>query len=118
MFIPKYFQVKTMDEVIGFIEENSFATVVTTKKGEADCDSSPITASKSGGGINISLLGMLHMGILNGEHLKRVKVFLLFIKDHMRIFPLHGMGMKMYQHGISSYIKLTRMYSSCLSVAR
>lgn len=34
MYIPKYYQVKDMDEIVKMIEKNSFATVVTTKKGK------------------------------------------------------------------------------------
>ncbi|MFC5587430.1 FMN-binding negative transcriptional regulator [Sporosarcina soli] len=34
MYIPKYFHVKDIDEIVKMIEKNSFATVVTTKKGK------------------------------------------------------------------------------------
>ncbi len=34
MYIPKYYQVKDMDEIVKMVEKNSFATVVTTKKGK------------------------------------------------------------------------------------
>ncbi|KXH81696.1 FMN-binding negative transcriptional regulator [Sporosarcina sp. HYO08] len=48
MFIPTYFQVKNMDEVIGFMEENSFATVVTTKKGKPIATHLPLQLQKEG----------------------------------------------------------------------
>ncbi|TQR16248.1 FMN-binding negative transcriptional regulator [Psychrobacillus soli] len=34
MYIPKYFQVTNINEIVEFIEGNSFATIVTTKKGK------------------------------------------------------------------------------------
>ncbi|QCR34469.1 FMN-binding negative transcriptional regulator [Lysinibacillus sp. SGAir0095] len=46
MFIPKYFQVKNMDEVVGFMEENSFATVVTTEKGKPIATHLPLQLQK------------------------------------------------------------------------
>lgn len=48
MFIPKYFQVKNVDEVIGFMEENSFATVVTTKMGKPLATHIPLQLQKNG----------------------------------------------------------------------
>lgn len=34
MYIPKYFKVTDIDEIRGFVKENSFGTIVTTKKGK------------------------------------------------------------------------------------
>lgn len=48
MYIPKYFQVKNVDEVIGFIEKNSFATIVTTKKGKPIATHLPLQFQKEG----------------------------------------------------------------------
>ena len=48
MFVPKYFQVKNMDEVIEFMEENSFATVVTTEKGKPIATHLPLQLQKKG----------------------------------------------------------------------
>src|SRR5690625_4811166 len=50
--------------------------------------------------MNIISQDIWPMGILNGEHLKRVRTHLLCTGDRMRIFLLHGMVMKMFQHGI------------------
>lgn len=32
MYIPKYFKVTNVDEIWGFVQKNSFGTIVTTKK--------------------------------------------------------------------------------------
>ncbi|WP_432355411.1 FMN-binding negative transcriptional regulator [Sporosarcina sp. A2] len=34
MYIPKYFKVKNVDEIFGFVQKNSFGTIVTTKQGK------------------------------------------------------------------------------------
>ncbi|WP_252504475.1 FMN-binding negative transcriptional regulator [Sporosarcina sp. Marseille-Q4943] len=33
MYIPKYFKVTDVNEILNFVQENSFGTIVTTKKG-------------------------------------------------------------------------------------
>ncbi|KGR79048.1 FMN-binding negative transcriptional regulator [Ureibacillus manganicus] len=48
MFIPKYFQVKNMDEVIEFMKDNSFATIVTTRKGKPIATHLPLQLQKEG----------------------------------------------------------------------
>ncbi|MFS0689923.1 FMN-binding negative transcriptional regulator [Sporosarcina sp. 179-K 8C2 HS] len=34
MYIPKYFKVTDVNEILSFVQENSFGTIVTTKKGK------------------------------------------------------------------------------------
>lgn len=48
MFVPKYFQVKNMDEVIGFMEENAFATVVSTQNEKPIATHLPLQLQKVG----------------------------------------------------------------------
>jgi len=48
MYIPKYFQVRNINKVIGFIEKNSFSTIVTTKKGKPIATHLPLGIHKHG----------------------------------------------------------------------
>jgi transcriptional regulator len=48
MYIPNYFQVTNIDEIIEFIEFNSFATMVTTKKGKPIASHLPLRLQKHG----------------------------------------------------------------------
>lgn len=48
MYIPKFFQVKNTDEIIDFIEKNSFATIVTTKKGKPIASHLPLQLHQEG----------------------------------------------------------------------
>ncbi|NYF25992.1 FMN-binding negative transcriptional regulator [Sporosarcina sp. JAI121] len=48
MYIPKYFQVTNINEIIEFIERNSFATIVTTKKGKPIASHLPLGLHKHG----------------------------------------------------------------------
>ncbi|MEH7344760.1 FMN-binding negative transcriptional regulator [Bacillus sp. JJ1532] len=46
MYIPKYFQVTNINEIIEVIEGNSFATLVTTKKGKPIASHLPLQLHK------------------------------------------------------------------------
>lgn len=48
MFIPKYFKVTDVNEVKEFIQQNSFGTIVTTKKGRPIATHLPFDLSKIG----------------------------------------------------------------------
>nr|WP_106782793.1 FMN-binding negative transcriptional regulator [Lysinibacillus timonensis] len=48
MYIPKYFQVKNVEEVMEFIKIHSFATIVTTKKGKPIATHLPLQLHKEG----------------------------------------------------------------------
>ncbi|WP_431029636.1 FMN-binding negative transcriptional regulator [Lysinibacillus sp. LZ02] len=48
MFSPKYFQMKDHDEVIRFMEEHSFVTIVTMKKGDPIATHVPVQLQKEG----------------------------------------------------------------------
>ncbi|MEK4229216.1 FMN-binding negative transcriptional regulator [Solibacillus sp. FSL H8-0538] len=48
MYIPKYYQVKNIDEIIELIERNSFATIVTTKNGKPIATHLPLQLHKEG----------------------------------------------------------------------
>ncbi|WP_419962416.1 FMN-binding negative transcriptional regulator [Psychrobacillus sp. BM2] len=48
MYIPKYFKVTNINEIIEFLERNSFATIVTTKKGKPIASHLPIGLQKHG----------------------------------------------------------------------
>ncbi|MEH7125460.1 FMN-binding negative transcriptional regulator [Bacillus sp. JJ1773] len=48
MYIPKYFQVTNINEIIEVIEGNSFATLVTTKKGKPIASHLPLQLHKHG----------------------------------------------------------------------
>ena len=46
MYIPKHFKVTNVDEVWGFIQENSFGTIVTTEQGKPIATHLPFGLSK------------------------------------------------------------------------
>lgn len=48
MYIPKYFQVTNIKEIIEFLEGNSFATIVSSKKGKPIASHLPIRLHKLG----------------------------------------------------------------------
>lgn len=48
MYIPKYFKVTDINEIIKFIQGNSFATIVTTKKGKPIASHLPLGLHKQG----------------------------------------------------------------------
>ncbi|MFJ8067214.1 FMN-binding negative transcriptional regulator [Psychrobacillus sp. NPDC096426] len=48
MYIPKYFKVTNINEIIEFMESNSFATIVTTKKGKPIASHLPLGLHKHG----------------------------------------------------------------------
>lgn len=48
MFIPKYFQVNDIEEVLSFMREHSFVTIVTTKKGKPIATHVPVQLVKEG----------------------------------------------------------------------
>ncbi|MDQ0430408.1 transcriptional regulator [Planomicrobium stackebrandtii] len=48
MFIPKYFKVSDFEEITDFVQQNSFATLVTTKKGKPIATHLPLQLKKQG----------------------------------------------------------------------
>ncbi|SDN79036.1 negative transcriptional regulator, PaiB family [Psychrobacillus sp. OK028] len=48
MYIPKFFKVTNVDEITEFMKENSFATLVTTKKGKPIASHLPLQLHKQG----------------------------------------------------------------------
>ncbi|MCM3745081.1 FMN-binding negative transcriptional regulator [Sporosarcina luteola] len=48
MYIPKYFKVTDVEEIRGFIQENSFGTIVTTKKGKPIATHLPFGFTREG----------------------------------------------------------------------
>lgn len=48
MYIPKYFKVTNVDEIWGFVQENSFGTLVTTKQGKPIATHLPLQLVKEG----------------------------------------------------------------------
>ena len=48
MYIPKYFKVKNIDEILGFVQQNSFGTIVTTKQGKPIATHLPLGLNKVG----------------------------------------------------------------------
>ncbi len=48
MYIPKYFKVKNVDEILGFVQKNSFGTIVTTKQGKPIATHLPFGLNKKG----------------------------------------------------------------------
>lgn len=48
MYIPKHFKVTDFDEIQGFIQENSFGTLVTTKQGTPIATHLPLALHKQG----------------------------------------------------------------------
>lgn len=48
MYIPKYYKVSDFDEITEFVQQNSFATLVTTKKGKPIATHLPLQLKKQG----------------------------------------------------------------------
>jgi len=48
MYIPKYFKVKNVDEIWGFVQEHSFGTIVTTEQGKPIATHLPLQLIKEG----------------------------------------------------------------------
>lgn len=48
MYIPKYFNVKNVDEIFGFVRKNSFGTIVTTEQGKPIATHLPLQLIKEG----------------------------------------------------------------------
>ena len=48
MYIPKYFKVTNVDEIWGFVQTNSFGTIVTTEQGKPIATHLPMQLSKEG----------------------------------------------------------------------
>ncbi|WP_203248780.1 FMN-binding negative transcriptional regulator [Sporosarcina beigongshangi] len=46
MYIPKYFKVTNVDEIWDFVQQNSFGTIVTTKRGKPIATHLPLQFSK------------------------------------------------------------------------
>ncbi|WP_172370420.1 FMN-binding negative transcriptional regulator [Sporosarcina jiandibaonis] len=46
MYIPKYFKVTNVDEISGFIQKNSFGTVITTEQGKPIATHLPMALKK------------------------------------------------------------------------
>lgn len=48
MYVPKYYKITDMDEIMEFVHANSFGTVVTTKQGKPIAAHLPLQVSKTG----------------------------------------------------------------------
>ncbi|MCJ2148579.1 FMN-binding negative transcriptional regulator [Bacillus paralicheniformis] len=48
MYIPKYFKVENVDEILGFVQKNSFGTIVTTEQGKPIATHLPLGFNKKG----------------------------------------------------------------------
>lgn len=48
MYIPKYFKVTDVNEILDFVQENSFGTIVSTRKGKPIATHLPFGFSKQG----------------------------------------------------------------------
>ncbi|MFB6804444.1 FMN-binding negative transcriptional regulator [Peribacillus butanolivorans] len=48
MYIPKYYKVKNVDEIWGFVQKNSFGTIVTTEQGKPIATHLPLGLNKKG----------------------------------------------------------------------
>jgi transcriptional regulator len=48
MYIPKYFKVTNVDEILGFVQKNSFGTIVTTEQGKPIATHLPLRLIKEG----------------------------------------------------------------------
>lgn len=48
MYIPKYFKVTDVEEILGFIQKNSFGTIVTTENGKPIATHLPLGINKNG----------------------------------------------------------------------
>ncbi|MDA7026578.1 FMN-binding negative transcriptional regulator [Bacillus sp. CLL-7-23] len=54
MYIPKYFKVTNVDEILDFVQKNSFGTIVTTEKGKPIATHLPLGLNKQGDDYYIS----------------------------------------------------------------
>ena len=73
MYIPKYFKVTNVDEIWDFVQKN-FWNNRHNKKEKPIATHLPFGLTKKV--MTILLLDIWLMGILSGEHLKLVKMFL------------------------------------------
>ncbi|PJH91721.1 FMN-binding negative transcriptional regulator [Bacillus sp. SN1] len=48
MYIPKYYKVTNVDEIVDFVQNNSFGTIVTTKQGKPIATHLPLGFNKKG----------------------------------------------------------------------
>ncbi len=48
MYIPKYFKIENVDEILGFVQKHSFGTIVTTKQGKPIATHLPLVLNKKG----------------------------------------------------------------------
>ncbi|QII47747.1 FMN-binding negative transcriptional regulator [Bacillus paralicheniformis] len=48
MYIPKYFKVENVDEILDFVQKNSFGTIVTTEQGKPITTHLPLGFNKKG----------------------------------------------------------------------
>ncbi|XBM33863.1 FMN-binding negative transcriptional regulator [Bacillus licheniformis] len=48
MYIPKYFKVENADEILDFVQKNSFGTIVTTEQGKPIATHLPLGLNKKG----------------------------------------------------------------------
>jgi len=48
MYIPKYFKVENVDEILDFVQKNSFGTIVTTEQGKPIATHLPLGFNKKG----------------------------------------------------------------------
>ena len=48
MYIRKYFEVSNVEEILGFIQKNSFGTIVTTVQGKPIATHLPLQLIKKG----------------------------------------------------------------------
>ncbi|MEC1475961.1 FMN-binding negative transcriptional regulator [Bacillus haynesii] len=48
MYIPKYFKVENVDEILDFVQKNSFGTIVTTEQGKPIATHLPLGLNKKG----------------------------------------------------------------------
>jgi len=47
MYIPKYFKVENVDEILDFVQKNSFGTIVTTEQGKPIATHLPLGFNKN-----------------------------------------------------------------------
>lgn len=48
MYIPKYYKVENVDEILDFVQKNSFGTIVTTEQGKPIATHLPLGFNKKG----------------------------------------------------------------------
>lgn len=46
MYIPKYFRVKDVDEILDYVQKNSFGTIVTIERGKPIATHLPLLRRK------------------------------------------------------------------------